>query len=511
VPALRVRQWLASWEGLDYDEKARRRKPEDHFYLASIPAGKLRALAGIYRRDDSNGRPRQWELGIQRTHDRERSEEISEYVRNGFPWSELSASKRASREFDDLRKPGWLPTAIVVNVLHSGEERQRQRLDAADAIDITAGADQFAELKLPAGFDDGWHPSSIPPIEVIDGQHRLWAFNPDDERDFDLPVVLFHGLDISWQAYLFYSINITPKKINRSLAYDLYPLLRSEDWLERFEGTPVYRESRAQELTEALWAVPESPWHDRINMLGRRGVGGVTQAAWIRSLMATLVRTYDGPGVRRIGGLFGARRGEDELALDWSAAQQAAFLIMFWTELFDAIREREPDWAYDLAVASVAEREGLTEREVADEDVDIELAVSGPNTLLNSDQGVRGALHVVNDLFFVQAESLSLPDWVGGNLAGISEGAVVEELEDLEKRDIGKHLREVAVTLSEYDWRSSNAPGLGSEERKLKARFRGSGGYKELRKELTEFLVDQGPKTVSDPANFVFELLGFDE
>src|SRR6202012_1693477 len=126
-----------------------------------------------------------------------------------------------------------------------------------------------ATLHLPQG---GVTADGIPPIEVIDGQHRLFAFDdPDaDVEDYHLPVVAFHGLDISWQAYLFWTININPKKINPSLAFDLYPLLRSEDWLDRAESHPIYRETRAQELTEILWSHPSSAWYDKINMLGER-------------------------------------------------------------------------------------------------------------------------------------------------------------------------------------------------------------------------------------------------
>ena len=69
-------------------------------------------------------------------------------------------------------------------------------------------------------WTNSWRPSGMPPLEVIDGQHRLWAFDSADE-DFELPVVAFHGLDISWQAYLFWTINIKPKRINPSLAFDL--------------------------------------------------------------------------------------------------------------------------------------------------------------------------------------------------------------------------------------------------------------------------------------------------
>src|SRR5262249_34574149 len=153
-----------------------------------------------------------------------------------------------------------------------------------------------------------------------------------------LPVVAFHGLDISWQAYLFWTINIKPKRINPSLAFDLYPLFRAEDWLDRAEGHAVYREARSQELTEALWSHPESPWYDRINMLGERKVPWVSQSAWIKSLMATFIRPWRVRG-SNVGGLFGSRMADREEVLGWSRVQQAAFLINAWQQFRLAVQE----------------------------------------------------------------------------------------------------------------------------------------------------------------------------
>src|SRR5438445_5291967 len=103
-------------------------------------------------------------------------------------------------------------------------------------------------------------PGELPPFEIIDGQHRLYSFEKGVfAEEYQLPVVAFENLDISWQAYLFWTINIKPKRISASMAFDLYPLLRTEDWLERFSHY-VYRETRAQELVEALWSNPHSPW-----------------------------------------------------------------------------------------------------------------------------------------------------------------------------------------------------------------------------------------------------------
>jgi len=311
IAALKVTQWLKNWSDLQFDETVHRRKPQPHFYVFGIRAAELKALSGIQPRTIEGGLPRSEDLGIQRKHDPERSQEIHEFVQFGFPWSQLSEAKRSSGDYADLRKPGWLPTSIVVNILLKTDTRQSRTVAPEDVVDVEDRDAAGASIILPATFKAlNWkcQAGHLPPIEIVDGQHRLGAFVEDLEgADYQLPVVAFHGLDISWQAYLFYTINIKPKKINASLAFDMYPLLRTEDWLERFEGHSVYRETRAQELTEALWVHPESPWKGRINMLGEKGRRYPSQAGWVRSLLASYVRLCVASIMARSGAYSGLK------------------------------------------------------------------------------------------------------------------------------------------------------------------------------------------------------------
>ena len=206
IPTLKVHQWLDDWDAVEFSRKAHRRKPPEAFYLFSLSARRLKALTGIQRRTTAGGRLRSKDLGIQRRHDPARSEEIGKYVRFGFPWSELSQAKRDSGDFDDLRKPGWLPTAIVVNILTPQDKRNGRGVASSDLVRIAERGDK-ATLQIPSEVGkSSWNPSELHPLEVIDGQHRLWAFEEGPlDTDFELPVVAFHGLDISWQAYLFYT------------------------------------------------------------------------------------------------------------------------------------------------------------------------------------------------------------------------------------------------------------------------------------------------------------------
>ena len=243
----------------------------------------------------------------------------------GYPWATLR--KTEQDRFPDLKKPGWLPTALVVNVIKETTKREGLTPDPLDLVRIEKKGSNTAEIVIPEGAESpGWAlRGRLRPLEVIDGQHRLLAFDDDtaDKGQFELPVVLFEDLDISWQAYLFWTINISPKRIGPSLAYDLYPLLRTEAWLDPVPGPIAYRETRAQELTEALWSNPESPWYRRIGMLGRER-GKVTQAAFVRTLSESFIRRSD-PVAGRPGGLFGAPvRSSGDTLLPWSRSQQAA-------------------------------------------------------------------------------------------------------------------------------------------------------------------------------------------
>jgi DGQHR domain-containing protein len=480
VPAIQVKQWMKDWNKVGFSEapEDHRRKPEPHFYIFSIPAVELRSLCGIHRRQTGQLLARAEDLGIQRQHDEERSEEISRFAEFGFPWSTLSETKRKSAEFDDLRKPGWLPTSIVINIIPPKDLRQGFEVDAADAVTVLNNdAGHFIQLPYKE-WKSNWRPSALPPFEVIDGQHRLFAFSTDSDPNFELPVVAFNGLDLSWQAYLFWTINIKPKKINPSLAFDLYPLLRGEDWLDRAEGHPIYRETRAQELTEAMWSHPKSPWFDRINMLGDRQTGGVTQSAWIKSLIATFVRQWL-PRRSKVGGLFGGRLGDDADVLGWSRAQQAAFLIFSWDAFKESVAAAKSDWAAHLR--QIATAAGGAPKADA--------AFYGPYSLIGTDQGVRGFLHVVNDLCFVTATKWDLRSWRANAGAGAAdEAAVTQALRSLSKQKVASWLSEIAVEMASFDWRSSSSPDLNADERRSKLVFRGSSGYKEIRAQLLEHI-----------------------
>jgi len=490
INALKVNQWLKGWDSVQWKSKEHRREPQNHFYIFSLSARQLQALSGVYRRNLIS------RTGLQRAHEPSRSEKIAKYVKYGYPWSDLTDSQRKEQKFDDLQKPGWLPTAIVVNILAGKDTRDGEKVAPDDLVVVKDLAENFAEVQLPSSFHnpDTWESSQLSPIEIIDGQHRLLAFTDKSiDEDYELPVVAFYGLDISWQAYLFWTINIKPKRINPSLAFDLYPLLRTEDWLERFQGHKVYRETRAQELVEILWSEEDSAWHNRINMLGESGGPSVTQAAWVRALLKTYIKSSEGKGIS-IGGLFGAPVGLDKITIPWNLSQQAALLIYLWNELRDAVEESSERWARDLRDAKKQEYKKA---------IDGDPAFSGPYTMLNNDQGISVILNVTNDLLFLNREKLKLQDW---HLNAESDPAT--GLADLKKRKaISGFVSDLAKDLSGFDWRSSAAKGLSEENLILKLSYRGGSGYKQFRRQLLKHLF--ASKEFGASAKKIYQILGF--
>lgn len=511
VQALVVRQWLDEWDEVRFSAKDHRRPPEPFFYVFSLPAMLLWRISDIHRRRAD--RPRAEDTSIQRGHSKGRSREIQRFVHGGFPWADLTDSQKRSKDYEDLRMPGWLPTAIVANILPPGTERRGRVIDENDVITVSDINGNKATLTLPKDvYDRDWLPK-VAPIEIIDGQHRLLAFEGENQLDgaFELPVVAFRGLDFTWQAYLFYTINIKPKRINASLAYDLYPLLRVQDWLEQApDKASIYRETRAQELTEVLWSHPESPWRSRINMLGESKAGPVTQAAFIRSLIASYIKKWEGRG---IGGLFGSPLREDLPSKDastdvlqWSRPQQAAFLILVWENVANAVKESADEWA--ISIRTIPGQAPLP----FFGPFGLDPAFAGKYSLLATDQGVRGIMQVTNDMCYIAAEKLRLTELQSDEEASdgdLNEIRVSGALQEMRAHPVAAFLGEIASVLSRFDWRTSSTPNLDENSRRQQAIFRGSGGYKELRRQLVILLTSSPNEDIRITAEDVRKRLGY--
>ena len=109
---------------------------------------------------------------------------------------------------------------------------------------------------------------------------------------------------------------------------------------------------------------------------------------------------------------------------------------------------------------------------------------------MNTEQGVRGYLHVINDFCFVMAPQLDLRSWrIERHGSASDENAVTTALKSLSKHKVAKFLDALAKGAEKFDWRTSGMPDLREDDRRRKLVFRGSSGYREIRTQLLECLL----------------------
>ena len=486
IPMLRVNQWMNGWDDINFDSKEFRQKPKPTFYTFSIDARLLKRLSDVHRRKTED------RTAVQRKKSDARIKEISHYIEGGFPWSTLSDEQRRSSDNDTLKMPGLLPTAIIINILSPEATRNGKTIKKEDCLTIYDVLDkqkawekddqiELPTLNIPKHiFSDEWDPE-LKPIEVIDGQHRLWAFDDNQffNGNYELPVIAFNNLDKAWQAYLFYTINIKPVKINTSLGFDLYPMLRTQRWLENSkDGILAYRENRAQELVETLWLSPESPWYQRINMLGEAGGPILSQAAFIR----TFINSF----LRKTKGLYSSELVKIEpQVLTWNRAQQVAFIILIWDSIKEALsNSNDLIWANKIRNSK--------NQKSNNEEIQRDLAFEGNDSFLAKDQGVRAVMVYANDFFYtIMDESilnLNKYIWDGDLMDKNVTNELVTTALDIFKQDtqLKKYVDLFAQNIILIDWRTATADFDSDDERKKQLIYKGSGGYTEFYKAIKE-------------------------
>lgn len=233
-------------------------QPIGEFFSASIKANLLVDISysDVRRMENRDGR-REIEryLGIQRPLKKNRIKEIRNYIlhdRNAtFPTSIILAIDGKCAEYD--------PDKGVLRIYP-------YEPDHAEGENVSIPYHKIAK--------------------VLDGQHRIAGFFGGDmntrsfdfDRDFDINVAIFIGIDLPEQAKIFATVNLAQTKVSKSLVYDLEDLARKRNPFKTCHHVAV-----------ALDANEDSPLHARIKRLGVATPGRnhepLTQASFVDSLV----------------------------------------------------------------------------------------------------------------------------------------------------------------------------------------------------------------------------------
>ena len=119
-------------------------------------------------------------------------------------------------------------------------------------------------------------------FEVIDGQHRMEGIKLAKDRfgfSCELVVILMFDLTEEEKGYVFSTINSNQAKVDKSLIYDLFELSQKRSPLK----TSHY-------IARSLNSDIESPFYNRLKMLGRRSQGSETlsQGSFVHGLVALI-------------------------------------------------------------------------------------------------------------------------------------------------------------------------------------------------------------------------------
>ena len=107
-------------------------------------------------------------------------------------------------------------------------------------------------------------------------------------------------------------------------------------------------------------------------------------------------------------------------------------------------------------------------------------------------------------MFYIKADELKLAQWEIENSEDVS--VAIDSLQ--ENKSIMAFINKLAIGLVKYDWRTANAPGLSDDQKTSKLAFRGSGGYKELRRQLLKLLTTEA-EPIGRAAKEIIKALGY--
>jgi DNA phosphorothioation-associated DGQHR protein 1 len=163
------------------------KQPFGDYFSCKIPADILRELSYSFEATNTGGNVE----GVQRFLRKDRLIDIAKFID-----SESAAFPN--------------PIILAANYLPSGRLEEEENRCTFKEIDSDF---DLYEIQIPKK-------SKI--LSIIDGQHRLFAFDYAKHKDMDLVCSIYFDLPTPYQAYLFSTINFNQGKVDKSLAYQLF-------------------------------------------------------------------------------------------------------------------------------------------------------------------------------------------------------------------------------------------------------------------------------------------------
>lgn len=281
-------------------------QPIGTFYLGSVDAYSLLEICKFdFRRIEERGGFKEF-LGFQRKLDQKRVKEIEQYIQT---------------------VDAVFPTAVVISV-----DDRCAKLEADTKGQSVLKLQEFQDEENKDFRIDYQDIASI-----IDGQHRMKAFEEVKNLKFQINVAVFVGIDDATKAEIFSTVNLAQTKVNKSLVYDLFALRKSRS-----------PEKTCHEVVVALDGLPESPFYQKIKRLGTATEGRfgetLSQATIVRGLLPYI--TADPLTDRDVGKRIGfwdpisAKESSKRIFYEFFRTKQDELILANVLNFFSAVRDR---------------------------------------------------------------------------------------------------------------------------------------------------------------------------
>ena len=231
-------------------------QPVGNFFVCVMRATDLFDIAKFDIRKISESESIDDFLGIQREVSPKRLKELKQYITTTdatFPTAVIIAADERCCKFAPTSKDAATGTLTLSNYVDPNNNRNNDIL--------------FRDI-----------------AKIIDGQHRIKAFEDGFSKEFNLNVAIFVGADIATQAEIFSTVNLAQTKVNSSLVYDLFSLARTRS-----------PEKTAHEITILLDKRDDSPFRGMIKRLGVATNGRIgetlSQATIVRGILNHITNT----------------------------------------------------------------------------------------------------------------------------------------------------------------------------------------------------------------------------
>lgn len=120
-------------------------------------------------------------------------------------------------------------------------------------------------------------------LTAIDGQHRLAGLFMSETKetdDLEIPIIVLFGTSLTISSKIFLDINANQKSVDKSLMYDLLPILDEDNVTERLKNKEIKSLKKCHKICVTFYKSPESPLFKQIRMLGT-GTGSISQAFFV--------------------------------------------------------------------------------------------------------------------------------------------------------------------------------------------------------------------------------------